>query len=129
MSRQWMMRVSTSVLLGISGACVHRNHIELLPGSTPDSLFFAVRGPQTHDSPVSLAELSVVRCMDGWPMWIAVFDDHDARQQPAGTVPIPPFELRVRPDPLLPDCYKALAPGAAPFRFFVDVNGRVTTKQ
>jgi hypothetical protein len=128
-SRQWVIRVGSSVLLGICSACVHRNQIELLPGSTPDSLFFAIRSPQMNGSPVSLAGLSVVRCMDGWPMWIEVFDDHGARLDAPGAPPAPPFAPRVRPEPLLPDCYKAIAPGAAPLRFVVDVNGRITTKQ
>lgn len=100
MSRQEVLRAGVSVVLAICAGCVHQNVIELAPGSTSDSLFFVVRARDASMSPVPFpgVGVAVVRCMDGLPM---------------------------EPRQLLPDCYEAVAAGAKPLRFFVDVDENI----
>lgn len=126
MSRQGMLRACASAALAALGGCVHQNVIALAPGSTPDSLFFliATRDVRAPSSP--FPGIVLVRCMDHQPMWAMV-----VQRGPSATGSLPPTSvdllpsLRMRPEPLLPDCYEAVAPGAKSLRFFVDIDGNI----
>ncbi len=151
MSCQWMIRVCTSALIALCASCTYRNAIALAPGSTPDSLFFVVSGPDANGSAFPLL---VVRCMDGQPMWTVTVPSGELIPPNGGSIPPnsgliapsvrsvtpnggltvttvrngpvdPAVSVQVRPAPLLPDCYEALVPGAAPLQFEIDLEGRV----
>lgn len=129
MSCQWIQRAVALIALGIGTACVHQNVIALAPGSTPDSLVFVIRGPVAGSSPSLLFGLSVTRCQDDLPMWTIAADG--TRLMPDtlryGEL-VPGFMLRVGPEPLPPNCYRAIASGAAPLQFEIDPSGTITTQ-
>lgn len=124
-----IVRVFAAVALGIGGACVHQNVIAVAPGSTPDSLVFVISGADVGSSPSLLYGLSVTRCEDEIPMWTIAATG--TRLMPDTLLygqPVPGFDLRAGPEPLPPDCYRAIASGAAPLRFAIDPDGRITTQ-
>ncbi len=125
MSWRCLLQACAAAVLAICEGCVHKNVIELAPGSTPDSLFFVVSGRDAGDTPGPLPGFAVVRCMDDQPMWIIVDQSGGTTAGPTHVQASPDFVVSARPEPLLPDCYKAIAPGAASLRFFVDLDGRV----
>ena len=124
-----MARAAAAVGLAIGSACVHQNVIAVAPGSTPDSLIFVIRGPVAGSAPSLLYELSVTRCRNDLPVWTISADG--TRLMPDTLrygQPVPGFMLRAGPEPLPPDCYRAIASGAAPLRFEIDPDGRITTQ-
>jgi hypothetical protein len=117
------------VALATGNACAPQNVIAVAPGSTPDSLVFVIRGAAVGAPPNLLYGLSVTRCRDAIPLWTIAADG--SRLMPDTLRygrPVPGFVLRAGPEPLGPDCYRAVVSGAVPLRFAIDPEGRITTQ-
>ncbi len=129
MSCGWSVRGIAALVLALGGGCVAQNVIAVAPGSTRDSLVFVVRGAKVGASPNLVFGLGVVRCADDRPMWIIAAEG--SRLMPDSLrygEPVPGFALRAGPEPLGPDCYRAVASGAVPLRFVVDPAGGIRTQ-
>jgi hypothetical protein len=120
---------SIAVTLLSSVGCVHENVLALAPGSRGDSLVFVLRSAHVGADPNLVFGLSVIRCADDVPMWTISADG--SRTMPDSLLygqVIPGFPVRAGPFPLAPDCYRAIASGAAPLRFDVGVTGDIKTE-
>lgn len=123
--RRTLEAVGVGVLI-VCGGCAYENVIGVAPGSTRDSLVFVLRGAKPGADPALVYGLGVVRCSDERPMWLISAEGNRLLPDTVRYAQVVPgFILRAGPEPLVADCYKVVASGAASSRFVIDTKGAV----
>ena len=124
MSRMTTRRsgVLAAALAAVIAACVApQNALQVVPETTADSLVFTLTGPGgSGPAQAWVYGLSVVECGTERAMWTIASSGGSLPSHVTYGRPLPGFEVREGPKPLVPGCYDVFISGGNSIRFQVD---------